>query len=108
MITDSYFYLALGASVMVTLTIRLIPFVLVKFVVFPDRLQIFLKYMPISLMTALFLNTFWSKNDSVITFDLTSLLVAVPALIIGWYRQSLTWVVIIGVITMALWRLFGS
>jgi branched-subunit amino acid transport protein len=99
------FVLALGAATAVTLLIRLLPFVLVRFMILPYRLQLFLKYVPLAMMTALFLHAIWSREHGL---DVMGILFIIPALIYGWWRQSLTGVVVISVGLMALWRSFGG
>lgn len=99
------FVVALIAASVVTLLIRLIPFVLVRFIMLPYRLQLFLKYVPLAMMTALFLHAIWSREHGL---DLMGVVFVIPALIYGWWRQSLTGVVVISVVLMALWRSFGG
>lgn len=99
------FVLALVAATVVTLFIRLVPFILVRFMILPYRLQLFLKYVPLAMMTALFLHAMWSREHGL---DVMGVFFVIPALIYGWWRQSLTGVVVISVGLMALWRSFGG
>lgn len=101
------FYTILILSTLVTLAIRIIPFLLVKFMRFPDWLTTFLHYLPLTMMTALFVQNIFDKKTGhllpLINFE--NLLAILPALVVGYLKNSLMAVVIVGIVCMAALRL---
>ncbi|WP_395387384.1 AzlD domain-containing protein [Pediococcus parvulus] len=91
---------------LVTWLSRVIPFVLVKNFYLPKWLIRYLSFVPIVIMTALIMeNIFTHHAGSLPTVNLDNLLATVPTFIAAIISKSLTVIVVVGIICMALIRL---
>lgn len=109
-INQQAFYTILILSTLATLAIRVVPFIVVKLIRFPKWLAVFLHYLPLTMMTALFVqNVFDKKADQLLPLmNIENVLALIPALIIGYLRNSLLVVVVVGIVCMAGLRFFNG
>lgn len=96
----------LGCGI-VTWLPRVIPFMLVRKLQLPDVVIRFLSYVPICILTALFVqNLFIVKQGEFPDFNVENCLVAIPTIIMAILTRNLMWIVISGMFFMALIRYF--
>lgn len=107
--SDSKFYTVLFFSVMVTFIPRVIPFFLAKYIKFPSWLTIFLRYLPLTMMTALFFQNIFEVNtqNHLLGINMKAVIAILPGLLIGYFKRSLMLVVILSVLSMAIIRYFN-
>lgn len=102
-----YSLLIILGSGVVTWLPRVIPFLLVRKLQLPEIVIRFLSYVPICVLTALFVqNLFIVKQGEFPSFNLEYCLAAVPTIIVAILTRNLMWVVITGMSCMALIRYF--
>jgi len=108
MITSQPFYTVLIFATGVTLLIRILPFFLVNIIKFPKWLELFLHYLPLTMMTALFFDNLFDKTSASIfpILNFENFFAIVPALIIGYLKKPLILVVLVGIVCMAGIRFF--
>ena len=99
------FWIILAAAI-VTWIPRVIPFIFVRVVTLPEIVMRFLKYVPISILSALVFSNLLLQTSSGIKIEWTVLFALIPTVLIAIWTKSLSLTVIIGVISMALIRLF--
>ena len=86
---------------------RILPFVLSKKVTFPKMLNKFLAYIPMCILTALFLQSLLIQQKSGLPLpNGENILASLPTLLVGIITKDLMWTVIVGIITMASLRFF--
>jgi branched-subunit amino acid transport protein len=105
--SEAYFWsLILGAG-LVTWLPRIIPFALSKKIDFPEKLMRFLAYLPLCILTALLVQSVLEYHSGAFpTVKWLELLACLPALLIGLKTKNLIKIVLTGMITIALLRLF--
>ncbi|BAX72653.1 MULTISPECIES: AzlD domain-containing protein [Leuconostoc] len=105
---DQNFYIILALATGITLIIRILPFFLVNIVKFSRWLELFLHYLPLTMMTALFFNNLFDKNTRSIfpILNIENLLAIIPAIIIRYTKNSLMLVVLTGIACIAYIRYF--
>lgn len=102
-----YSLLIILGSGVVTWLPRVIPFLLVRKLQLPAVVIRFLSYVPICILTALFVqNLFIVKQGEFPVFNLEYCLAAVPTIFVVVLTRNLMWVVIAGMSCMALIRYF--
>lgn len=106
--SNSVFYIVLISTTFLTVLTRVLPFALVRLVTFPNWLEKFLYYLPLTMMTALFFENLFEipVGQFVLKINIENLMAILPALIIGYFRKSLMAVVLVGIIAMACIRYF--
>ena len=104
---STYSLLIILGSGIVTWLPRIIPFLLVRKLQLPDVVIRFLSYVPICILTALFVqNLFAVKQGEFPCFNLEYCIAAVPTIIVAILTRNLMWIVIAGMSSMALIRYF--
>lgn len=96
----------LGCGV-VTWLPRVIPFVLVRKIRLPNIVLRFLSYVPLCILTALFVqNLFVIKEGEFPDFNIEYCLATIPTLMIAILTKNLMWIVVTGIGFMAAIRYF--
>ena len=103
--TKTYFILMAGCFI-VTWIPRILPFVFAKKLVFPAKLELFLSYLPMCILAALFFQSILVVEPGKLpTIKVPEALACLPTLLVGYYTKDLMKIVITGIITIALIRL---
>ncbi|WP_323703594.1 AzlD domain-containing protein [Mammaliicoccus sp. Dog046] len=90
----------------ITWVIRVAPFILLAKLDLPNGVIKWLQFVPICLFTALIVEGMLNKGEGFgYTFNVESIVVAIPTIIIALVTKSLTISVIAGMIVMAMVRL---
>ena len=97
--------LMLGCA-LVTWVPRVVPFILVRNLQLPDVVLRWLAYIPVCILSALVLESLFEAEDHFVTFDWLNLFAFIPTIAVAIWTKSLSKTVIVGVITMAIIRLF--
>ncbi|WP_283680009.1 AzlD domain-containing protein [Lentilactobacillus sp. Marseille-Q4993] len=106
--TDTYVYGTIIASGVVTWLLRVVPFVVVKKFKLPKWLVSFLSFVPVAILSAIFVESLLVyQTGNWPHINLENLLASIPSVIAGIISKSLMVVVIVGVISMAVVRMFG-
>lgn len=93
---------------LVTWLSRVIPFAIIKNLTVPRWLINFLSFVPIAIMTAIFVESLLTYHAGHWPgFNLPNIYASIPAILAGVLTKSLLAVVITGVVAMALLRLVG-
>lgn len=99
-------FVILGCGI-VTWLPRILPFVLVRKLQLPNMVIRFLSYVPICILTALFVqNLFIAKEGALPELHIGYALATIPTVIITILTKNLMWIVIAGIVSMALIRYF--
>lgn len=86
---------------------RVLPFVLLKYRDLPDIVTRFLRYLPVTIIFALFLSSLFSvKIGRLPSVRWDVLLVSLPTLYVAFRYCNLMWTVLVGIVSMGLLRLF--
>lgn len=102
---SNYWLLLLGCG-LVTWLPRIVPFAFAKKLVFPNKVKLFLDYLPLCILAALFFQSLLTVSEGGIPkIKIGELLACLPALIMGIRTKDLMKIVIVGVVSMALIRL---
>jgi branched-subunit amino acid transport protein len=102
-----YSLFIIGGCGLVTWLPRVIPFLLVKKLQLPEIAIRFLSYVPLCILTALFVqNLFIVKPGAFPCLNWEYCLAAIPAIFMAVLTRNLMWIVITGVAGMALIRYF--
>lgn len=100
--------LAIIGCGLVTWLPRILPFVFSKKITFSDKAKQFMSYIPMCILTALFIQSLLVVNENrMTTVNVENLLASLPTIIVGFITKSLMWTVIVGVVTMGLIRYIG-
>ena len=93
---------------LVTWLSRIIPFAIIKNLAVPQWLIRFLSFVPVAIMTAIFVESLLVYHAGHWPgFNPSNIYASIPAILAGVLTKSLLAVVITGVIAMALLRLVG-
>lgn len=85
---------------------RVLPFVFSRKLIFPKKIQTFLSFLPLSILTALFVQSLLEiRQGRFPGIKLTEILACIPALMVGYYTKDLMKIVVTGVVSIALLRL---
>ncbi|MDF7667383.1 AzlD domain-containing protein [Orbaceae bacterium ESL0727] len=96
----------LGCGI-VTWLPRIIPFMLVRKLQLPTIVIRFLSYVPIAILTALFVqNLFRVKQGAWPDLNIGYCLATLPTVIVAIITKNLMWIVITGIASMAMIRYF--
>lgn len=102
-----YSLLIILGSGLVTWLPRIIPFILVRKLQLPDMVIRFLSYVPICILTALFVqNLFIVRSGSFPEFNLEYCLAAIPTIIVALLTKNLMLIVVTGMCAMSVIRYF--
>ncbi len=92
---------------LVTWVPRVVPFVLSKKLTFSKGLNEFLSYLPMCILTALFVQGLLvQQSQGLPTFNNENILASLPTIAVGIVSRDLMWTVIVGIISMAALRFF--
>ncbi|GAA2904264.1 AzlD domain-containing protein [Enterococcus pseudoavium] len=105
--SNSYYLMTIFGCALVTWLPRVLPFVLTKAVTLPKILENFLSYLPMTILTALLLQSILNFQPGHFpTFRLPEVLACIPALIVGIRTNDLMKIVLTGILGIALLRCF--
>ena len=103
---NSWVFLVILISAVVTWILRILPFVLVKYRGLPDPVLGFLKYLPIAIIFALILSSLVDgKVGQLPQVRWLDLLAAVPTMLVAFRYKNLMGTVLFGIVLVALLRL---
>lgn len=105
MTTMNMLLLMIGCM-LVTWIPRILPFLFVRAITLPQIVLRWLTYIPICILSALVFETIFNVGETVVTIDWLHLLALIPTFLIAIWTRSLSLTVVVGVVTMALLRLF--
>ncbi|WP_088815270.1 MULTISPECIES: AzlD domain-containing protein [Listeria] len=107
MAISTYTFLAIIGCAIVTFIPRVLPFLFVRKMKLPDLLMSYLSYVPLCILTALFIQSLLTEHDGNFpSIDLLPFLAALPTILTAILTKNLLWVVVIGIISMAALRFF--
>lgn len=102
MITGHMFLLIVLCG-LVTLIVRVVPFLMISRIQLSEIVVKWLSFIPISLFTALVIDSFIVQHDGVQGFELNIpfIVATIPTVIIALVTRSLTITIIVGIILIA-------
>lgn len=103
MTTWTMFLLIVGCAV-VTWIPRILPFIFVKNIQLPDVVLRWLQYIPVCILSALVFESLFYGGETFVVPHWPSVAAFIPTLIVALITKSLSWTVIVGVISMAIIR----
>ncbi|HIX71143.1 MULTISPECIES: AzlD domain-containing protein [Enterococcus] len=104
MTSSSFLFLVIGCA-LVTWLPRILPFTVADKLVFPEKVNVFLSYLPLCILTALLIQSLLNfRQGQWPTIKLPELVACLPALVVGYYTKDLMKIVIVGIIGIALLR----
>ncbi|WP_390405594.1 AzlD domain-containing protein [Lacticaseibacillus jixiensis] len=93
---------------LVTWLIRVVPFALVKAATLPKWLLQFLSFVPVAILSAIFVESLLVYHSGHWpSVNVENLMASVPSIIAGVISKSLLVVVVVGIVAMALIRALG-
>lgn len=102
---NSYIFVAILLSALVTWLARVLPFILVKYRGLPKIVERFLQYLPVSIIFALILSSITKGEVGHLpTFKWLDLLAVFPTIYIAFHYRNLVVTVIFGVVLVAILR----
>ena len=93
-------------TTVVTILPRIIPFIFVKKMQLTPIIQKWLSFIPICILTAFLVQTLFINDNRQLYLNIEQLIVVVPTLLVAIFTRSLSKTVVVGVVIMALVRLF--
>jgi len=103
---NSWIFLVILMSAVVTWIPRILPFVLVKYRGLPDPVLCFLKYLPIAIIFALILSSLVEgKVGQLPQVRWVDLVATIPTMIVAFRYKNLMGTVLFGIVLVALLRL---
>ncbi|MCD5028964.1 AzlD domain-containing protein [Enterococcus asini] len=106
MSNQQFFVLVIGCAV-VTWIPRVLPFAIANRLAFPQKLNQFLNYLPLCILTALLVQSLLVFREGQWPLvKIPELLACLPALVVGYYTKDLMKIVIVGILCIALLRIF--
>lgn len=91
----------------VTVVPRILPFIFSKKMNFPKKLNDFLSFLPMCILTALFFSgLFEQKVGQFAQFNVQNVLASIPTLLVAFRTKNLVLTVLVGLATMAMIRAF--
>lgn len=105
--TFAMFALIVGCA-LVTWIPRIVPFIFVKKVELPDVVLRWLKYIPICILSALVFESLFHEGETFVVPDWQSISAFIPTVVVALITKSLSWTVIVGVVSMAVVRFVGG
>lgn len=105
MAVTNQFYFMLAGCALVTWLPRIIPFLLAKKITFPKIVLDFLEYVPLCILFALLIDTFFTVQEGKVPqIAWLKLMVGVPTILIAVRTKDLMKTVLFGVLAMAIFR----
>lgn len=103
-LSENFLYVVFGCA-LVTWIPRILPFIFSRRFTFPKWLDDFLSFIPMCILTALLVqNMLIVQPNHLPKIHWTNLLVSLPTLGVALYTKNLMWTVLVGILTMALFR----
>ena len=103
---NSWIFLVILMSAVVTWIPRILPFVLVKYRGLPDSVLRFLKYLPIAIIFALILSSLVEgKAGQLPQVRWLDLVATIPTMMVAFRYKNLMGTVLFGIVLVALFRL---
>ena len=103
MITSFYMISIIAGCALVTWIPRIVPFTIVKNITIPNLFMRWLNYIPVCILSALIIDSF-IYSETTLRLHWQNIFAFIPTLIVALWTKSLSFTVIIGVLTMALLR----
>ena len=103
MTTSFYMICLIAGCALVTWIPRILPFTIVKNITIPNIFMRWLNYIPICILSALIIDSF-IYSETTLRLHWQNIFAFIPTLIVALWTKSLSFTVIIGVLTMALLR----
>ena len=103
MMTSIYMISLIVGCAVVTWLPRILPFTIVKTLTIPNVFIRWLNYIPICILTALVVDSFLSAGTA-LRLNWQYIMAFIPTLLVALWTKSLSFTVIIGVVTMAFIR----
>ncbi|MDT2658525.1 AzlD domain-containing protein [Enterococcus hulanensis] len=104
--SNYYYLLILFGCAVVTWVPRVLPFILTKAITLPPTFEKFLSYLPMTILTALLLQSLLNfQTGRFPTVRFPEIFACIPALIVGIRTNDLMKIVLTGVLGIALLRL---
>lgn len=105
MAVNDQFYLMLAGCALVTWFPRIIPFLLAKKITFPKIMLDFLEYVPLCILFALLIDTFFTaRSGKLPQVSWLNILVGAPTIFVAFKTKDLMKTVVFGILTMAIFR----
>ncbi|EMX4397297.1 AzlD domain-containing protein [Listeria innocua] len=106
MTISNYTLLVILGCGLVTFIPRVLPFIFVRKLQLPSVVIRYLSYVPLCILTALFVQSLLITNEnSVPSINIENLLATLPTIIAAILTKNLMWIVVVGIISMAVIRL---
>ena len=107
MSSSNYLFLTIGGCGIATWLSRVLPFILLKKFTLPKAVVEFLSFVPIVIMSTMwFSNLFTAQPGQLPKINMEYLIASVPTLVSAVISKSLLVIVIVGIASLALLRLF--
>ena len=106
--TDQHVLIIIILCGIVTILVRVIPFMMISRVNLPDVLIRWLSFIPITLFTALVLDGLFQQHEGSVgyTLNVPFIIALIPTILLAIYTRSLTWTILGGIAFIALLRFF--
>lgn len=105
MAISTYTLLVILGCGLVTFIPRVLPFIFVRKLQLPDIVIRYLSYVPLCILTALFVQSLLiTRTNDFPTINIENLLASLPTILTAILTKNLMWIVIVGIISMALIR----
>ena len=107
MTTDLHTLILIILCGIVTLLVRIIPFMMISRVHLPEIVVKWLSFIPITLFTALVIDGVIQQHDNTFgyTLNLSYIIAIIPTVLLAIFTRSLTITILGGIITIACLRL---
>ncbi|MEK4860406.1 MULTISPECIES: AzlD domain-containing protein [Staphylococcus] len=108
MMTDTHMLVVIILCGVVTLLVRIIPFMMISRVSLPDVVIRWLSFIPITLFTALVLDGIIQQHEGSVgyTLNIPFIIALIPTVLLAILTRSLTWTILGGVAFIAILRYF--
>ena len=104
MTTSFYMISLIAGCALVTWIPRILPFTIVKNIKIPSIFLKWLNYIPVCILSALVVDSFLN-SETTLRLNWQNIIAFLPTLFVAVWTKSLSFTVLIGVVTMALLRL---
>lgn len=108
MMTDQHMLIIIILCGIVTILVRVIPFMMISRVNLPDVIIQWLSFIPITLFTALVLDGIIQQHEGSVgyTLNVPFIIALIPTVLLAIYTRSLTWTILGGIAFIAGLRFF--
>lgn len=102
-----YVWAVILGGCIVTVIPRVLPIAVISKMNLNPKVEKFLTYIPLSILSSLIVvELFTSDNSISLTTNYKEILAAIPTIIIGFKKKNLLLTVLVGIVSVALIRLF--